>query len=228
MKLPETSFERSSSALLGLVSRRQRWGLTLKGWVFLFATALLFVIAGVFSVHPFLAITAPEATKTLVVEGWISEVGIKYAAEQMLSNSYDHAFITGGPISGFGGYTSDFNTYAQYGFSRLLEKGVPRDRLTRVPCRVTERDRTYSSAVVLRHHFQINNLRPAAINILTDAVHARRSRLLFESALGRDIKIGVIAVPPSEYKATRWWRYSAGVKDVFSEALAYTYARIYF
>ena len=139
------------------------------------------------SVHPFLAINAPEQTRILVVEGWISETGIKYAADQLLSDSYDHAFITGGPISGFGGYTSDFNTYAHYGFSRLLKKEVSRDRLTRVPSRVTERDRTYSSAVVLRQYLATNNIQPTAVNILTDSVHARRSRLLFKAALGPEI-----------------------------------------
>ena len=71
-------------------------------------------------------------------------------------------------------------------------------------------------------------MRVESINVLTEDVHARRTRLLFRKAFGHEITIGIIAVPDPDYDSRRWWRYSAGVRDVFSETAAYLYARFLF
>ena len=67
-----------------------------------------------------------------------------------------------------------------------------------------------------------------AINVLTQDVHARRTRLLFQRALGERATVGIIAVSNPDYDAGHWWRYSEGVRDVISEAIAYLYARFLF
>jgi uncharacterized SAM-binding protein YcdF (DUF218 family) len=97
-----------------------------------------------------------------------------------------------------------------------------------VPSRVMDRDRTYGSAVALRNWFRERNMAVPAINIVTEDVHARRTRLLFQKALGEDVRIGIIAVAKVDYPANRWWRYSQGLRDVVSEFAAYLYARLLF
>jgi hypothetical protein len=67
-----------------------------------------------------------------------------------------------------------------------------------------------------------------SVNVLTADVHARRTRLLFEMALGPSVKVGIISVPNADYDARRWWRYSQGVRAVFGECIAYAYARVFF
>ena len=67
-----------------------------------------------------------------------------------------------------------------------------------------------------------------SINVVTEDVHARRTRLLFQKALGNDVAVGIISVPNPDYDARHWWRYSEGVKDVFAESVAYIYARLLF
>jgi len=76
--------------------------------------------------------------------------------------------------------------------------------------------------------FREHNMSVRSINVVTEHVHARRSRLLFEEALGRDVKVGIIAVPNPDYDASHWWRYSEGVKDVLAETVSYLYARLLF
>ena len=113
--------------------------------------------------------------------------------------------------------------------AELLKKcGVPDERLQMFPCRVMDRDRTYGSAVALRKWFCEQNMAVSAINVVTEDVHARRTRLLFQKALGDKVAVGVIAIPNPDYDAKRWWRYSAGLKEVVSEAAAYAYARLLF
>ncbi len=58
------------------------------------------------------------------------------------------------------------------------------------------------------------------INVLTEDAHARRTWLLFQEALGRDmLKVGIIAVPSPDYDPSRWWRTSAGVREVLDEGI---------
>ena len=64
--------------------------------------------------------------------------------------------------------------------------------------------------------------------MVRESVHARRTRLLFQKALGSDIKVGIISIPPDDFPARQWYRYSAGIKDVIAESAAYLYARLFF
>ena len=68
-----------------------------------------------------------------------------------------------------------------------------------------------------RDWFHSHHLGIRKINVITENVHARRTRLLFQEALGPDVAVGVIAVMNPDYDSHRWWRYSQGVKDVVSE-----------
>ena len=95
-----------------------------------------------------------------------------------------------------------------------------------VPSRVMDRDRTYGSAVALRKWFGEHNTPVSGINVVTEDVHARRTRLLFQKALGDKVSVGVIAIQNPDYDARRWWRYSTGLKEVVSEVAAYVYARL--
>ena len=91
-----------------------------------------------------------------------------------------------------------------------------------------DRDRTYGSAIALRTWLREHNLTVRGVNVLTEDVHARRTCLLFQKALGDNVAVGVIAVPNPDYDPRHWWRYSQGVKDVFAESVAYIYARLLF
>ena len=94
-----------------------------------------------------------------------------------------------------------------------------------VPSRVMDRDRTYGSAVALRNWFRDHNMTVSGINVVTEDLHARRTRLLFQKALGDEVKVGVIGIPSPDYDAKHWWHYSEGLKEVISESIAYVYAK---
>jgi uncharacterized SAM-binding protein YcdF (DUF218 family) len=215
-------------AMWGVFDRKERWSLSGRGWLIV-ASALLLVGALVFKgVYPFLAITHRANANILVVEGWIHEYGIRAAVKEFRSNHYEHVFATGGPVVGSGGYINDFYTSASVGADLLKKCGLPDQRVQMVPSRVMDRDRTYGSAVALRNWFRDHNMAVSSIDVVTEDLHARRTRLLFQKALGDKVAVGVIAIPNPDYDAKRWWRYSAGLKEVVSEAAAYVYARLLF
>ncbi len=214
--------------MLGLITRRERWGLSWRAWLIVFGAVLLTFCVFLFRIHPFLAETHRVDAKILVVEGWINEYAIRAAAEEFKAGSYQRIFTTGGPVEGSGRYINDFHTNASVGADLLKGVGVPDESVQMVPSREMNRDRTYASAVALRNWFREHNMPVPSVNVLTENVHARRTRLLFEKALGNNVAIGIIAVPNPDYDARRWWRYSEGVKDVVSQTVTYLYTKLLF
>jgi len=215
-------------AMWGVFNRKERWSLSGRGWLILVSSVLLVGVLTLKGVYPFLAVTHRANANILVFEGWIHEYGVRAAVKEFRSNHYEHVFATGGPVAGSGGYINDFCTSASVGAELLKKWGLPDERLQMVPSRVMDRDRTYGSAVALRKWFREHNTPVFGINVVTEDVHARRTRLLFQKALGDKVSVGVIAIQNPDYDARRWWRYSTGLKEVVSEVAAYVYARLLF
>jgi uncharacterized SAM-binding protein YcdF (DUF218 family) len=217
-----------NSRLCGLLSRKERWGFSWKGRLVIGILVIGLATGFTHGVYPFLAVTHRVDTDTLVVEGWVHQYAIRAAINEFHAGHYQRLFSTGGPIAGMGGYTNDYNTSASLGAGRLRAEGFSPDLIQMVPSRVSDRDRTYSAANALRDWFSENHSTVRGINVVTEDVHARRSRLLFQQALGSKVKVGIIAVLNPDYDANHWWRYSEGVREVIGESIAYVYARFFF
>lgn len=214
--------------LWGILTRRERWGLSWLGRLIVVLALLLAAGFLVLGVHPFLAVTHRVDANVLVVEGWVHEFGIVAAANEFKTGSYQRIFTTGGPVLGSAGYTSDLDTFARVGERAMWECGIPAEVVQRVPSHEIGRDRTYSSAVALRDWFRENKIVVSGINVVTENTHARRTQLLYQEALGKKVKVGVIAATNPDYDAKHWWRYSDGVRDVCGEVIAYLYAKFFF
>jgi len=214
--------------LFGIINRKQRWGLSWKGWLVIGVIIIGLVSWSVDGVYQFLAVTEKVNTNALVVEGWVHEYAIRAAIEEFNAGHYQHVFTTGGPIVGTGGYTNDYNTSASVAAGRLKAEGFSSDFIQMVPSQVSGRDRTYSAGRALQAWFNEHHMTVHGINVVTEDVHARRTRLLFQKALGEGIKVGIIAVPNPDYNPKYWWRYSDGVREVIGESIAYIYARFFF
>jgi uncharacterized SAM-binding protein YcdF (DUF218 family) len=211
-----------------LFTRKERWGLSWRGRLILALVGFSTVSLLLFNIQPFLAETHRVNSNILVVEGWIHQYAVRGAVEEFRRGSYERVFTTGGPVTGRGHYINDYQTSASVGADLLKNAGVPPDVVQIVPSRVMDRDRTYGSAIALREWFRRHHMAVHSVNVVTENAHARRTRFLFEKALGKDVAVGVIAVPNPDYEKGRWWLYSEGVKDVGSEALAYVYVRLFF
>ena len=78
--------------MFGLITRQQRWGLSLKGWVLLISLIVTASGAVFLTIFPFLAVSAPEETEFLIVEGWIPLYAIKQTAA-IITNSPNYKYI---------------------------------------------------------------------------------------------------------------------------------------
>ena len=179
----------------------------------------------VLRIYPFLAVTERVNADVLVVEGWVHPYAVEASAEEFKNRHYRQIFTTGGPVVGKGGYINDYQTSASVGAGMLRKRGIPTELIQMVPSRVIGRDRTYSSAIALRDWFHDHQVQVSSLNVVTEGAHARRTRFLFKKALGREVQVGVIAIPSPDYDADRWWSYSEGVEEIIRETIAYIYVK---
>jgi hypothetical protein len=213
--------------MLGLFHRKHCWLPTWRGWLVLFVAYLALLVAAARLAHPFLAPNAPLRGTVLVVEGWLPDYALEEAAEQFRQNHYTRLCVTGGPIEK-GGVLSEYKTYAALGAATLIQLGLDGHAVLAVPAPPVRKDRTYASAVALREWFQQHGGAPASFDLLSEGPHSRRSRLLFQKAFAGTSRVGIISVISLDYDASRWWKYSAGVRNVIGEFLGYCYVVLFF
>jgi hypothetical protein len=218
----------SSQKLWGIFIRKQGWALSWRGWLLVTSVGLAAAYFAFLNIHPFLAVTHRVNTNVLVVEGAMQRYVVRAGAEEFKNGSYERIFTTGGPENGNGGYINDYYTWASVAAEGLKKLGIRDDLVQMVPSRVFARERTYSSAVALRDWFREHNISVHSINVLTEDAHARRTRVLYQKAFGKNVAVGVIAVSNPDYDPKDWWRYSDGVRQVIGETIAYIYARFFF
>lgn len=211
-----------------MLVQRPRWGLSLRGRLVVLVGCLFIGIFGVRAAYPFLAVNEPVNARYLVVEGWIHEYALKAAIDEFERGGYKLILTTGGPVQGTGQYTNDFNTSASVAAERLVSMGLSPSLVQVVPSRVIDRDRTYSSAMALRAWLEGQSSGEKSLNVLTEDLHARRTRLLYQKAFSNRMEIGIIPVTSPDYDSRHWWRYSEGVREVLGEGIAYLYARLFF
>lgn len=212
----------------GLLTRKERWGLSRRGWIVALLAILVVGLLFLWRIHPFLAVTHRVDTRILVVEGWVDPFVIKAAVKEFEDGHYERVFTTGGPVVGTGGYSNRYDTEASVGADELKVAGIPASLVQMVPSRVWDRNRTYYSAIALRDWFHQHHLHVHSFNVLTEDAHARRTWLLFQEAFGPDVKVGIISVANPDYNPKDWWKYSEGVREVIGETIAYIYAKFFF
>lgn len=200
---------------------------TWRGWLLLLVFLGFSVTLVVRNLYGFLAIHDPLPGGILVVEGWSADYVIEGAVDEFRKGRYERICLTGGPIE-FGNAMSEHKTYAEYAKALCLKLGVPSDALHAVPAPAVERDRSYASALALRQWLHEHGAMDAKLNIAGNGAHSRRTRLVYEKALGSGVRIGISNIEEREFDPKAWWKGSQGFRIVLDEAIAYTYARLFF
>ena len=211
----------------GLLRRRSCLVPTWRGWLVLILGFMALGFGFASSIYPFLAPTAPLPGGVLVIEGWAPDYALEAAVAEFRHHHYDKLFVIGGPIDQ-GAPLIQYKTYAEVGMATLLKLGLNTDEVQAVPAPGVRQDRTYAAAVALAQWWRDHGLAPAKVHFLGGGPHTRRSWLLVQKALGSSANVGVTAIEPRDYDPKHWWRYSAGVRGILDETVAYFYARCLF
>jgi len=216
-----------ATTCLGLLRRRQLTVLTSRGWAVLFCSIVIAAVQALRGAYPFLAVNDPQPGGALVVDGGTSDPGLNEAIAEFRRHHYDKVYVTGGPLLA-GALLSEYPDFAAEGAARLRQLGLAADSIQVVPAPRARSDAIYEEAAALADWLRRHNVRPTSVNLVAEGPNARRFRLMFEKALGKGVRIGVVALRPRGFDPAQWWQSSEGVRSVTSEILAYFYARCFF
>jgi hypothetical protein len=211
----------------GLLHRRQFIVPTWRGWLVAFLFAGVTGVIGMRSIFGFLAIHDPLPGGVLVIEGWSPDYVIEGAVDEFRKGTYERICLTGGPID-LGHVLREHGTYAEYAEAFCLKLGVAAEVLNAIPAPRVERDRSYASALALRQWLREHGAMDSKINIIGNGAHSRRTRLLYEKALGPDVRVGITNIEENTFDPNAWWKSSQGVRTVLGETIAYAYSRVFF
>ena len=214
------------TALGGLLVRRELWILSLRARVIALLAATGLAVACLRGLYPFLAVTSRVPAAVLVVDGWLPTDALAQAAAEYRHGHYQTVLAVRGvyPLDSaeldrpIDDYVADI----------LVRHGIPRAQLSSVLFPGLQRDRTFYSARAVGQWFRDRRLPLRALDLATAAGHARRSRLLYQDALGRGVAIGIVALEDPAYDGRHWWRSSEGVREILFEGVAYLYVRFLF
>lgn len=202
-------------------------------WLPTWRASLLALIAGValmigffLYVPKFLSRHKPIQGEVLVVEGWVSEHGLRTAVDLANSGGYKLVIATGGPIEK-GMTISSYETYANLGAQRLRALGITGTNLLFVAAPDVPKDRTYHSALAVKAFLE-KRTNYRTIDLLSSDVHSRRSWLLYRIACGPEFKVGVFADTDPKNALDKWWTSSQGVRTVLNELIGYCYVKLAF
>jgi len=192
-----------------------------KWWVVLILIALLLCASFAFikNIGHYLAVTKPEQSPYLVVEGWQDEYSLKEALIRFESGGYKILITTGGPIKGW--RHSTYKNYADYSADLLVSNGLDEGKLVSVPTPASAQNRTFLSAVMVRKWFDKKGILVSSVDVFTESVHARRTRKLYELAFYNSVDIGIYASSPQTYNLSSWWNTSEGAKSVITEIIGF-------
>jgi hypothetical protein len=178
-------------------------------------------------VYGFLATTQPVGARLLVVEGWLPQPELDQALALVRAGGYERVVTTGGPIdNAFDRCVAD--NYAERARAYLVQRGLAEGAVVAVQAPASAQDRSFLSAVMVREWAARAGLAPDALDVFSSGVHSRRSRAVYRLAFGPGVRVGIFAATPSRPDPERWWRTSAGVKEVPSEALAWLWTALFF
>ena len=214
-------------AFFGFIKRKERWSLTATGWIALIVVVAAVLVAVVLTVHPFLAVNDPVEGEILVVEGWLPDYAIEKIMEIFKSGGYSRIVTTGGPLT-YGSYLVGYKTCPEVAAGTLKKLGFDGDLISVVPAPNVTKDDTYAAGLSLKKWLANSGMDIKSLNICSFGPHARRTRMLFEKALGDSVNVGIISLEDREYDPKAWWKTSDGVRTVIKEAVAYIYARFFF
>jgi uncharacterized SAM-binding protein YcdF (DUF218 family) len=203
--------------------RRERWTLTWTGRLLVLATVTALALVLGRGLCAFLAVNSPVGGQYLVVEGWMPSFAYREAAARFHNGGYRKA-IAAGVVD----WDEDGELSEHSGREKLIKFGVPEALVVMTSADEVKQDRTLHAALAVQRWLRAQAIRPTAIDVVTVGAHARRSRLLYQRALGNGIKVGVIALEDRRFDRDQWWRSSVGVRTVLGETIAYLYARIFF
>lgn len=193
----------------------------------LIAIGVLLCLLYVRFIHSFLSIHEPVSAKIMVVEGWMPDFALEIARDTFRKDKYTMMLTTGGVFSEHR-YLLDFDNAASASAASLIKMGMDKDSVRAVTMPRIEENKTYTSALYVHRYLDSLGVSDRSLNVVSIGPHARRTRLLYQKALGKDWKIGIINAVWGDLDGRYWYHSLEGFRTEIDQTLVWLYARFVF
>lgn len=210
-----------------LFRQRKIWLPTFFGWVLILLLGVIVSFLFVRHIYSFLAQNEPVGAGILVVEGWLAPEELDQAIMAFKKGGYKRVVTTGGTVIGWSELTMQSN-YAKRAAEYLAQHGVPHNEIYIVPAPASAQDRTFLSGVILRKSAGQLGIKLDAIDLFSSGAHSRRSRLMFQLALGPKVPVGILAARPVDYNPDVWWKSSSGAESIIFQSIGLLWVKLFF
>ena len=211
-----------------IIRKRERWGLTIWGWLVLI---LFFIIAIIIFVRGIIPFLTPEHTldsDIMIVEGYVPDYAFPFIIKTFNEKNYK-LLITSGVSFDQGFYITGVKSAANLIYESMLKLGFDSTKMVLLPLPSgIFRDRTYNTALYIRKYFKDNNIDAKQFNLISLGVHSRRSLCLYKMVFEPKIKVGNIVITDRVYNSTNWYKSSRGFRTVLNETIGYFYVKCFF
>ena len=208
---------------MGLLTRRNIWCPTLRGWILLFAVGCAPVLLWWFKGESYLSLTERVPAEILIVEGWLAPEELRAAGAEFVEGGYQYVVTIGRKFPGK--LVQPDWTFAEIAERELLQAGVPKDRIIAAPA--TDHESSWELAAAVKRTLQARSLHPKGANVFTSGIRGRLSRSSFAQTLAPGIRVGVISWHPADYETTRWWQSSLRARAFISETNGMIYETVF-
>ena len=210
-----------------IIHKKESYRLTWLGRLMVLLFFAVLTALFVFRMPLFLSQTNPVNGQILVLDGLMYDNAIKQAMQLFEDGNYERIVVSGGDLqSGF--YISEIKSMAELSYATFIKLGFDSSKLVCLPTGLVERNRTFTSAKALRNWLDENAPDYQSADIVVMGCHAARSIYLYELALEKTYKVGVISIQEPGYEVKKWWKTSKGVRTVIGEFLGYIYVRFFY
>jgi len=211
-----------------LANKRERWGLTIYGWLLILIFIALTFLIYVKGVVGFLSAERTIDAKIMVIEGYMPDYAYNDIIKIFNEKNYELIVATGIAYDqGF--YLSGVNTAAGLIRNSLLEFDFDSTKVVAVPVPPNVfKDRTYYSAVYSYQYIHGHFPEAKTVNIVSLGPHAARSLYLFRMVYEPEIQLGNIVIPHISISKSNWYKSSRGFKSVLNESISYFYVKFFF
>lgn len=186
---------------------------------------LLFIVT---SAYKFLAVTQPVGRGILVVEAWIPAQTLAESENVFNSGGYSQLVVVGGPIQGRVTESNDPSSYDDLAAKRLEALGFDTKKLVKLSVPTVSNGNTLANAMAFKH-WLVNSGNPVCcVDVFTTGVHARRSWIEFQGALGDRYRVGIISGTEVSFDPRFWFFSRKGIWKVTHNLVGYAFYKLWF
>ena len=161
-----------------------------------------------------------------MVEAWIPAQTLAESANVFNSGHYRYLVVVGGLIRQ-SGQSDNTRTDANLAASRLEKLGFDTKKLITITVPDESLGRTFGRATAVKRWLVSSGTSVCCVDVFTVGVHARKSQILFQHALGENYRVGIIAGTEVRYNPRLWLVSGRGTWNVVRNLAGYVYSKVW-